>query len=310
MKAVVTLGEVMALFLAEPQVPLADAVRFHRHVAGSEGNVAVGLARLGHPVTLFGRVGADAPGRWVTTTLRGEGVDVSALRTDHDRPTGLLVRDAPTGRPVTVSYHRAGSAGAALRPADVDAALVRAAGMLFVTALTAALSPDARAAVEKAVDIAHAHGVPVVLDPNVRLRLAPAPVWRDLVTQLVPRADTVLAGEEELHDIGLDADWLRAAAPRLVVIKEGVRGARVTDGARWRHAPARAVAAVDPVGAGDAFAAGWISATLRGRSPEQSLTYANTVASCVVAAHGDLPGLPDPATVERLLADPTSTVNR
>jgi 2-dehydro-3-deoxygluconokinase len=87
---VVTFGEAMALLLAEPGVPLRRATTFRRQVAGAESNVAVGLARLGHRVGWFGRVGAGAFGDAVLATPRAEGIDVSRAVVDGTAPTGLL----------------------------------------------------------------------------------------------------------------------------------------------------------------------------------------------------------------------------
>jgi len=69
----VTFGETMSLLYAEPTVPLAHATGFTRSTAGAESNVAIGLARLGHRVGWFGRVGADPLGTAVLAALRADG---------------------------------------------------------------------------------------------------------------------------------------------------------------------------------------------------------------------------------------------
>lgn len=303
MTEVVTLGEVLTLFLAQGGTPLSQAIGFERSLAGAEANVAVGLARLGHSVAFIGRVGADPFGAQIQRSLRGEGIDVSGLSADSARATGLIVRDAPTGRPVSVSYYRSGSAGSALSPAHVDADAIRRARILHVTGITAALSPSAHAALLFAASVAREAGIPVSFDPNLRLRLAPVHRWSSLVQTFAPFAETVLVGADELRLLGLTPRSFLDLGARLVVVKDGARGAMVTDGTVTESVPARAVASVDPVGAGDAFAAGWLSATLRDRPLADRLREAAVVASCVVAAHGDLPGLPDAATRDRLSGD-------
>ncbi|WP_406300469.1 sugar kinase (plasmid) [Embleya sp. NBC_00888] len=297
---VVTLGEAMSLLLAEGTDPLADAIRFERSVAGAESNVAVGLARLGHSVAYIGRVGDDAFGTGVRRALRGEGVDTTGLLVDAELPTGLLVRDAPAGRPVTVLYHRSGSAGAALRASDVPRERIASARLLHLTGITAMLSPSAREAVVEAARTAVAHGVPVFFDPNLRLRLAPLQSWREVCDDLIPLADTVLVGADELDLLELDAADLSARGVRTVVVKDGANGAWAVEGDTVERTPARQVPTVDPVGAGDAFAAGWISAALRDLTLRQRLCEAAVVASCVVAARGDITGLPDSSTRDRL----------
>jgi 2-dehydro-3-deoxygluconokinase len=229
---VVTLGEVMALMLAEGSAALSQAARFDLSVAGAEGNVAVGLARLGHSVAIWSCLGEDALGDVVLRSLRGEGLDVSGVRRVADRPTGLIVRDAPLGRPVTVGYYRGGSAGAALGPQDVLPEVIRGARLLHLTGITAMLSDSSHSAVLLAAEQARAAGVTVSVDPNLRLRLAPVEQWRERLDPLLRAADVVLTGRDELELLSGAADprWLLDRGAGTVVVKDGAAGAYETDG--------------------------------------------------------------------------------
>ncbi|MEP7330977.1 MAG: sugar kinase [Terracoccus sp.] len=290
---VVTLGETMLLLLATDGLPSSQAPMFSATIAGAEANVACGVARLGHAVTIFGRVGTDPSGQRVRARLRGEGVDTTHIVTDPQRATGLLLRDAPAGRPVTVEYHRTGSAGAALHPDDIDLKVLARSRILHVTGVTAALSDTAFAAVDVAMDTARERGVHVSFDPNVRLRLADVQTWCDLTARLLPKADTVLIGDAEMLALGIaDPHAVLDAGPSIVVVKRGADGADATDRTRSWHQPARRVPVVDPVGAGDAFAAGWLSAHLDELPIPDRLERACAVASFVVATRGDIEGLP------------------
>lgn len=297
---VVTLGEAMGLLLAVG-TPLDEARDLRREVAGAELNVAVGLARLGHRTAWVGRVGDDTFGRAVLRRLRAEGVEVVAT-VDAERPTGLLVRDTTTSRPVTVWYRRDGSAGSALAPRDVPASLVARARVLHVTGITSALSGTAHDAVVTAVRTARDAGVVVSFDPNVRLRLAPAHVWAAHLRELAPLADLVLVGEDELGLLGDLAEpaALLDAGVSTVVVKRGARGADEHDAGGVRHVPAAPVTVLDPVGAGDAFAAGYLSGWLDGVGRPDRLARAATVAAQVVTALGDLAGLPRREELARL----------
>jgi 2-dehydro-3-deoxygluconokinase len=234
---VVTFGEVMALLLAESGVPLGRAQVFHRHIAGAEANVAVGLARLGVPSRFIGRVGEGSIGDAVVRALRGEGVEVDHVVRD-DAPTGVLIRDAHGERPVEVSYHRSGSAGSRLGPEDVPAALIASARLLHVTGITPALSPSAREATLAAVGAARAAGVTVCFDPNIRRRLAPVAAQVPVLRELAVQADLVLAGEDEALLIA-EADtpedavrWFLDGGAALVVVKRGAEGTWAADRAR------------------------------------------------------------------------------
>jgi 2-dehydro-3-deoxygluconokinase len=124
---------------------------------------------------------------------------------------------------------------------------------------------------------------------------------RPVLASLLGHVNLLLAGTDELawlsgrDDIDDATAWALDQGPQVVVVKDGARGARATAGTGTAEAPGVAVDAVDPVGAGDAFAAGFLSALLDGRTVEQAMSEANSVAALVVAAPGDTEGLPDPA---------------
>ena len=191
------LGEALVVFVASPGEPLASATQFRRTVAGAEFNVAVGLARLGHEVSFIGRVGDDPHGQLVLRALRGEQVNTDRLLVDPSAPTGMLVRDAHADRPVTVTYFRAGSAGSRLGAEQVTGHVVSSARILVATGITAMLSPSAREATFAAVQTARDAGVLVVVDPNIRRKLAPLADQLDDLRRLCAFADVVIAGEDE-----------------------------------------------------------------------------------------------------------------
>jgi 2-dehydro-3-deoxygluconokinase len=317
---VVTLGEALISLVAREVGPLAAATTFERHVAGAEANVAVGLTRLGHATAFIGRVGDDGFGTTVRRHLRGEGVDVSLLATDPSAPTGIIVRERRHSGPAQVTYLRSGSAGSRLRPEEVSAALgsrnLRGARWLHVTGITPALSDHARAAVEVAVELAKAAGMTVSLDLNVRRRLwsdeEAAPILRALAT----RSDVVFASPDEAAaitgaDVGDSANLATALlelGPDIAVIKLGAEGALA-----WgrgeppvHRAAVPVVHVVDPVGAGDAFCAGFIAARLEGGDLAWAMEIGAVCGAAVVAVVGDQAGLPDREELERLLTDPTS----
>jgi 2-dehydro-3-deoxygluconokinase len=303
----VTLGEAMVLLLGEPALPLASSRHYSRSVAGAESNVAIGLARLGHRTGFIGRVGTDVFGRVVLSTLRAEGVDVSQLRLD-DAPTGLLVRDCAGERPSEVVYRRRGSAGSMLSPEDVQREYVADARLLHVSGITGLVGEHPRAAALKAMRIAADAGALVSFDPNLRERLCPREQAAELLRPLLGEAQLVLAAEDEAvllsgcSDGEGAAEWLIEHGARMVVIKRGVEGAWATDGAeRWDQA-SWPVRAVDAVGAGDAFAAGFLSALLHGAEPPRALAEGAVVAALCVSAPSDIDGLPTAAERDALLA--------
>ncbi|GIE93087.1 sugar kinase [Paractinoplanes rishiriensis] len=289
-----TFGETMGLVAADSIGPLGYARSFSYGICGAESNVAIGAARLGAPATWLGRVGRDATGSLITGRIEAAGV--RALAISDDAFTGLMVRHRRSAEFTHVDYHRQGSAGSRLMPADLPVAELRGAGVLHVTGVTPALSESCRATVFQAVETARAAGVPVSVDVNYRgklwSRFEAAPVLRDLVT----RADIVFASPDEAAlfiDDDDPLDGLAKLGPAEVIVKDGGRGCVARIAGRRHAVAALPVTVVDPVGAGDAFVAGYLADRLAGEPPEQRLATAIAVGAFAVTVPGDCEGLPD-----------------
>jgi 2-dehydro-3-deoxygluconokinase len=294
----VTFGEVMGLISARSIGTLDVAREATIGIGGAEGNVAMGAARLGARTRWTGRVGRDAIGKLVERRLRADGVDVRAIR--DDAFTGMMVRHQRTAGAVHVDYHRSGSAGSRLGPEDGVAAGIAADDVLHLTGITPALSASARAACFAAVEEAQAVGAAVSFDVNHRSKLWPLDVARGPLTDLAVRSDVLFAGVEEA---GLLLDSTQADAPALarrlaglgpreVIVKDGARGcAAVIDGEEL-VLPAVPVAAIDPVGAGDAFVAGYLAERLAAEGPSVRLRTAVAMGAYAVTVPGDCELLP------------------
>ncbi|HEX4254044.1 MAG TPA: sugar kinase [Streptosporangiaceae bacterium] len=291
-----TFGEVMAVLRGPGPFRLGGQLSLS--VAGAEGNVAIGLARLGHQVAWAGRVGADELGELVVRTLRAEGADVSSVVVDPSRPTGLMLAERRIGDLVRVSYYRSGSAGSQLGPADVLPALVPGVRLLHVTGITLALSSAAREAVAEAVARAHEIGATVSVDVNYRARLWSSEQARAALRPVIAEAGIVIASADELalvSDGGEPSDVaeeLLAGGASQVIVKQGADGATAFTADEVISRPARPVVVADLVGAGDAFVAGDLSATLEGLTVEARLDRAAATAAFAIARPGDWEGLP------------------
>ena len=299
---VVTLGESMVLLLAERDGPLRESDTFRRHIAGAESNVAIGVCRLGGTASWISRLGDDELGRAIDFRLRGEGVDTSHLAWDAAHPTGLVIREQRAVGPIEVLYYRRESAASCLSPADILGAQSTIAGAdyLHVTGITPALSESARQATFAAVDTARAAGVPVVLDPNIRWKLWDRAEAVRVLRDLAARCDVLLPGADEAEVLTGEAEPERAArrlldsGSRLVVVKLGADGALAVsaDGTSIRVAAHPVARVVDPVGAGDAFAAGFLIGNVRKLGLEQALRLAARCGAMAVTSLGDVEGFP------------------
>ncbi len=296
---VVTFGETMAALRAQGALRLGGNLGLS--VAGAESNVAIGLARLGHRVRWAGRVGADELGALILRTLRAEGIDTGhAVVDDSGRPTGLLLTEPRLGTLTRVSYYRAGSAGSAVSPADVLPALAPGSRVLHLTGITPALGPAAAEATLAAAMAARDAGITVCLDVNYRSRLWTPDRARTTLRPLLPHTDLLIASEDELplvqERLGAGESEavhsILAAGVDEVVVKRGARGATSFTAEAATDRAARQVDAVDLVGAGDAFVAGYLSGFLDGADIPARLHRAVTTAAFAVATRGDWEGLP------------------
>lgn len=294
----VTLGEAL-IGLDSCGRRLGSTRTLEKSVGGTESNTAIGLARLGHRTAFIGRVGADPLGREVERTLRGEGVDVTHLVRDDERPTALMLKERRSGTSVTVHYYRAGSAGSALDVADVAAEVVAGARLLHVTGVTLALGEAPRRAVRHAMQIARDAGVIVSLDANFRYKLGTPEQLVGQFEDVVGLADHVLLSSNDAATCAgtRDPALVRAYAEGLdrpVTVLKGPRGGATAIKARVATAEVDAYPAdvVDPVGAGDGFAVGYLHGVLEGQDLDACLATGAWVAAQVVAHTGDYEGLP------------------
>jgi 2-dehydro-3-deoxygluconokinase len=311
----VTVGETMALLTAAEPGPLRHVSGFRLGMAGSESNVAIGAARLGLPATWIGRVGRDELGELILSRLRAEGVDVGGAVEDASVPTSLMLKERRSAEVVRVTYYRRDGPGARLSPGDLDEARIGAARVLHVTGITPALSTSARATVEAAIEIARGAGVLVSFDLNYRSALWPAEEAAPVLRELARRADLVFAGDDEAALVVGDgppaelASRLAALPARGAVVKLGSRGCVAAVDGATREVAALEVPCLDPVGAGDAFVAGYLVDLAEGAPPERCLETATACGAFAVTVQGDWEGAPTRAELD-LLRRPPGTVVR
>ncbi|GHE04328.1 carbohydrate kinase [Streptomyces alanosinicus] len=303
------LGESMVTFLPGRPGRLADVPSFHRAIGGAESNVACVLAAAGHGARWVSRVGADGFGQHLVEGIAGYGVDVASVRRDPDRPTGVYFRtaaDRGTGAH-EVAYYRAGSAASAMSVANVDLAAVRAGRVLHLSGITAALSAECRELLRELT--APRPGRPLLsFDVNHRPGLWRGAEGPALLLDLARRADLVFVGEDEAAQAwgitgGPRAIRQALPEPGVLVVKQGAKGATAFASGRPSTAePALRVDVVAATGAGDAFAAGFLSATLRGLPPSARLRHGHLFAAAALTAPGDLAAPPARDHADRLTA--------
>jgi len=282
---VIALGETMLSLVAD-QGPLESATTFVATHGGAESNACVALARAGLRVAWVSRLGDDAAGRRIRTALQAEGVDLTWVATDPERHTGMMLRDTSGG----LQYLRAGSAASVLDGDDLGDVPVGDARAVLVTGITAMLGPGPQRAAIALLE--RATGIRAV-DPNLRAGLWGSDRAVELISPLIQRCDVLLGGETELQRFAEGAgaslaERCRALGPAEVVIKRGAAGAGALDrDGSWHELPAVPANERDPVGAGDAFNAAYLTARLDDRDVPDALKAASIAGAHTVAAFGD-----------------------
>jgi 2-dehydro-3-deoxygluconokinase len=312
---VTTIGEAMVVLYPEGQRPLAEAHTFGSDVGGAEFNVASSLARMGVPTAWVSRLGDDGFGDRIRQAATEAGIDTSAVEIDDTRPTGIYVKETvagPQGSGTRMHYYRRESAASAISPAlfaaAPAAAALRGSRIVHTSGISAALSASAAEAVGS-LSAAVGADTLVSVDLNYRPLL-----WRgrstDALDALVGQADLLFVGldEAQTHFGHADAERLFADHPRLarLVLKDDVRRASVVlrDGSAT-HVPCLTVEVVEPVGAGDAFAAGYLSGLAEDRDEVASLRIGHAVAALALISAGDRPvTVPDAAERDRIASVP------
>ncbi|WP_069166603.1 sugar kinase [Nocardia altamirensis] len=313
----VTVGEGLAVLVAQPG-PLEESETFERTAGGAEANVATVLPQLGVETAWLSRVGDDGFGRYLVAHLAERGVDVSAVVVDPTRPTAVYVKERGGGsgratdldeRASRMLYYRTGSAASALSAADLAApaaaALLAGCGLVHITGITTALSASTTELTEALLALPR-NGRLVSFDLNFRPAL-----WAgrldsaaEILASHVRGADVVFLGADEAAVVfGTDdADALRALFPEpaQLIVKNDAHTVTGFAGDERVEVPALGLEVTERIGAGDAFAGGYLAALLHGRPAAQRLRFGHLCAAAALTGTGDGAELPPPAVLERL----------
>lgn len=291
--AVVCVGESMAL-VTPTGARLAEAETAAISLAGAEANVAVGLVMSGHRAAWASRLGADPLGDRIADEMSLRGVELWVER-DEDAPTGVMFKD-PGVESSAVYYYRRGSAAAQMDDGFLSADRLAGVRIVHTTGITPALSSSCLRMIDRLYTDARAAGALVSFDVNDRRALWSEDDAARTLARLADAADIAFVGRDEAERIWntTTPDEIRAFLPHcaLLVVKDGSVGATAFAGDDAPvFVPAPVVDVVEPVGAGDAFASGFLAATLDGDDLAARLAAGHTSAARVLTIAADLPPL-------------------
>ena len=316
---VVAPGEVMLRLASRTPIRLEQARGLDVSYGGTEANVLCALARLGRRTAWISALPRNVWGERLERELRGHGVDIThVVWREGSRIGTYFIEYGVAPRPIRVVYDRQGSAFSTLAEDEVDWAALRRTRVVHLTGVTPALGPRSRRLAERAVEEGEAGGALVSLDVNYRAALWTPAAARACLEPLLPRVGLLFVGVEDARRVfALDgapeaiAAALRARAERAtVVLTLGDQGSLVLADRVYRPSRLYALDAVtDRVGAGDAFAAGFLHAWLEDGDLQRAQDWGTALAALKCTMWGDV-ALVGPGEVEELLARPDSRIRR
>lgn len=267
---VLTIGESMVLFQPANSERISFSSLFSASVGGAESNVATALSRLGLSTKWVSHLGDDPFAKIILSALAGEGVDITDVKLLENEKTAVFFKEKSIFDDPYVYYYRHESASSKITTDDIKDSWFKNAEHLHLTGITLALGKGAREFVKGVMLKAKAFGMSISFDPNIRLKLQGKDFWRESVLELLPLVDVFMPGQDEAALLfgGLsDEDLIKTSltyGPKITIIKLGKEGSLTGYNNHLHREPAITVdGTIDTIGAGDAFAAGFLSFLLK-----------------------------------------------
>jgi 2-dehydro-3-deoxygluconokinase len=276
---------------------------------GSESNVASLMSALGHRSAWASQLGTDPLGDIVIEGLTGAGVDISMVRRLSGFRTGTYFKD-PHESGTDVYYYRVGSAAAQMTASTIAAWDAVKPGLLHLSGITPALSTGCRELTRALIHSRTIAGATLSFDVNYRASLWPITEAAPELLALAQASDIVFVGRDEAEALWgtRTAEEVRNLIdkPAHLVVKDSDIEAVSYSGDTMTRVPSPTVQVVEAVGAGDAFAAGWLSGFLRQSDATTRLRLGHLIAAHVLQSPTDSAELPEHSTIEKIVSiDPT-----
>jgi 2-dehydro-3-deoxygluconokinase len=308
---ILALGEPLMEF-AEVQGDGAGSQLYLKGFGGDISNMAVAAARQNATVGIFTALGEDQFASDFLQLWDREGIDRSTVILRSGERTGIYFIGYGTEGHV-FSYFRNGSAASLVTPAELPLDAIAGARVLYISAISQAISQNCTDACVAAIRHARSHGNRVCYDTNLRLKLWPLDRARTVIHSAVALADIVRPSLDDARMLtGLQAPdeicrFYLALGPAIVALTLGKDGAMIATADGCRLVPSSiSVDAVDATGAGDTFSGAFVAEWLRSRDPYQAAAYGNVAAALSTLGKGAVAPIPRRDIVQTRLAQTRS----
>lgn len=272
--------------------------------SGAPAIFADQMAKLHQPVALVSCVGDDDFGQLNLARLKRDGVDISGIHIDDDRPTGsAFVRYRSDGSRDFVFNIRHSACGQINMSGHVGALIAECQHMHIMGSSLS--SPELIALNIGAAKRIKAACGSISFDPNLRKEMVSAPGMRAAMEDILGLTDLFLPSGEELLLLTLGSDPITELFSRgiqAIVHKNGASGARYIDPARDISVAAYSATEIDPTGAGDCFGGAFIAFWLGGYAPQDCLNFACGAGALAVEKKGPMEGTSTWSEIEKFIA--------
>ncbi|KKR50189.1 MAG: PfkB domain protein [Microgenomates group bacterium GW2011_GWC1_41_8] len=304
-------GEVLIDMIATEAGKLSEVKGFLKKFGGAPANTAVGLAKLGVPVTFIGKVGNDAFGNFLIQKMKKYGVDVSEmLKSDQHFTTLAFVSLLKNGKPDFIFVKGAHDT---IRPEEVT--LPNNSKILHICSVIQA-SESGYQATKQILALAHRNKTLISYDPNIRINL-----WKDqsklkkVVLQTIKKVDILKLSDEELFfltgkkKLEQGIAQINSSNLKILFVSLGSRGCYYKTKNHSGYVKSKKVRSIDTTGAGDAFNAGYIKMLYSLNKPIDTITRqemmdwlvkANSIAAETTTKRGAIEAFPNTKFLNQL----------
>lgn len=304
---VLSIGETMVVFSPNEVGPMRYARDFTSHIAGAETNTLIGLQKLGISTGWISQLGNDELGQRILSFVRGEGINVDFVKLTDDANTGIFIKEKFRSNQTRVHYYRSGSAASQMNENLINKDYVSQFKFLYLTGITPAISSSSKDTMLHLLKVSKQLGLKIIFDPNLRLKLWDEDEAKATLLSIIKECDIILPGISEgeflfgLSDERKIAQKMIDLGAETVVVKLGEQGAYYHSGDQTGYEKAsQEVEVVDPVGAGDGFAAGFIAGYIEQMSIQDAVHQGCDAGALVTTVKGDVEGLPTKEELENL----------
>lgn len=308
MAEIITIGETMAAFVPKGTGYLHYQKDYELRIAGAESNLAIGACKLGHSASWISSLGDDELGYFVNNSIRAEGVDTQYVQFDKTRPTGVMLKQILPGKETSVFYYRERSAASCMRKDILRPEMFEGGKILHLTGITPVLSDTCGELTAQAVAMGKKEGMLLSFDPNIRRKLWKEKDYTKTLQKIVEYTNILMLGLDEAKTLyGTDEKdkiveaFFQKEDAQYIAIKDGGRGAYVAGRDGGYAIPPYPCTPVDPIGAGDAFNAGFLCGLLEGANVREAGEIAAVAGALATESYGDIEGYPTRRAIRRIL---------